>query len=106
MVTCEALTIRGVPCRSVAAHAVEVPGVGTQHLCGIHARRVRVRVRWAEVPPALAHPPNSGLPWTEEEDRYLLAHSNFPRHQLVERLGRSAEAVGVRLALLKREGRG
>lgn len=106
VVSCEVLTTRGERCRVPASYQIEVPGVGLQRLCGTHARRYRVLVRWDEPPPELLHPPNAARPWTAQEERYVLASRALPRAELAAQLGRTVEAINVRQAKLRREGRG
>lgn len=109
MVSCEALTIRGESCRLAVAYVVEVPESGPQHLCGAHARTVRMRGALPD-PPAPKPPRQPKQPrvlvqptWSAEEDALLLAHAGEPVRTVASLFPRrTVSAIYQRRATLRR----
>jgi len=83
-VSCEALTVRGKPCRLPWAYVVDVPERGPRRLCGAHARTVRLRGVLpdppARKPPRQPRPPRVLVrpTWSDQEDELLLAPAGEP----------------------------
>gem|GEM_PF-3741276 len=55
---------------------------------------------------APTRPSRSGTRWTVEDDAYLAEHLDEPLGTIAHHLGRTPSAVGLRKAMLRREGRG
>lgn len=99
-VRCEASTIRGESCRLPVAYVVDVPALGPRHLCGAHARTVRMRRSLPDPPGRKA--PRAPKPtrvlvrptWSAEEDARLLAHVGEPARAVAPLFpGRTVSAV-------------
>jgi len=109
VVSCEALTIRGKPCRLPVAYVVDVPARGPRRLCGAHARTVRIcgalpdsparkPLRQPKPPRVLVRPT-----WSAEEDERLLAHAGEPAKAVAPLFpGRTVSAIYQRRATLRR----
>ena len=105
---CEAATEAGTRCSWASAGPVEVAGRPVE-LCGPHGERIR---RWGAtavplhgrpvVPPDVS---STGRRWSAEEEAYLRATADAPAGVVAAHLGRSAEAVYKRRAVLRREER-
>ena len=103
---CEALTQAGVPCRRGADVMVAVDGVG-RRLCGFHAKMARRSSLplWTVPGSAAAVIPRGPVPWTAEEDAYLVANPGATPTEEARHLGRTQLMVRLRRAKLGRERR-
>lgn len=101
---CEAKTRSGGCCPSNAAYLLNVAGRGPLPLCGTHVRAARLAAA-GETSRCLATRSRYRHPWTNAEDAYLRDHPQLRAGVAGVYLGRTAAAVNIRRAALRREGR-